>query len=189
MATIYCDYDSFLNDLNFAWIAWIEERFGRKVTLPQIFCWDWLRKEFGPEADEFWQTPGNYRLVSPLPGAQSFVKDLQRKYGRRNVKVLTCSPECMKDEKDRHIREHFDIAPGDIIHASVKWPHTKDGVLLDDNKSHVLAHTANNGRLGVLFDHGGNYGWTKLDPEDNAHPDLVKVARSYDEIKQILRGR
>ena len=162
---VYVDYDDTLNNLNHAWMAWIEQKFGVKLTTEMITSYDYVKNTLGDSACDFWRTPGNYRqFISLHPGAAKFFWSLQCLFGKDNVFVLTSTPSKeVEIEKTEVASSQLEIPPEMVVHASDKWVHTKDSLIVDDWPVHIINHIDKNRRPGILFDRAGRYGWSKLD--------------------------
>jgi hypothetical protein len=165
---VVLDLDGLLNDLPQVLLAWINGEYGMQFDLKDVTDYTYISNILGRSVSRFWQTPGYYGSVSPLPCAREFVERLKLMVGDDNVSVCTITPEAVEPEKDAHITEHFSIPKSRIIHATVKHHHTEDAVLIDDYRFHVLDHVRNNSTPAILFDNGGMYGWSKVSDSEMA---------------------
>ena len=184
MLKVVCDFDGLLNDLPQVWVDWIEEEFGRHFELKDIPDYSYIPKVVGERAVSFWNTPGFYSKVSPLPGAVEFVNALKDSVGKANVSICTSTPVSIIREKDAFIMENFGFQKHQIIHTPVKHPFTRGSVLLEDYKLNAIAHAVHNREPAILFDNGGIYGWAKLLPEEREN---ILTVSTYGEILSTLQ--
>lgn len=158
---ICCDYDSVLVDFTTPWLKWVNRLYHTNVNTWMMKDFDYLEHLLGSHANEFWKTKGFYNHVRPIPEAPNFLSELQKTYGKENVFIVTSSLPVTQPEKHEHIHKHFSIADENVIHARVKHPHTKDGILIDDHLKNCINHSLNNNAPSIVFDYKGSYGWSK----------------------------
>jgi 5'(3')-deoxyribonucleotidase len=188
---VYCDYDSVLVDFTTPWVKWINRNYHTNVTTLQMKHFEFLRDSFGEHANTYWQTKGCYSEVFPIPEAPNFLSKLQEMVGKENVFIVTSSHPVTKPEKHEHIQQYFSIAEEQVIHARVKHPHTKDGILIDDHILNCVNHSLNNNAPSIVFDYKGQYGWSKFTNYEDVES-LQKVApfivkcRSYESVIRQL---
>jgi len=191
MKKVFCDYDSVLVDFTTPWIKWIQRQYHTNVNTIQMKTFNYLADYLGKGVDECWKTKGFYSEVKPLPEAPNFLSELQALAGKENVFIVTSSHPVTQPEKHEHIHTHFSIADENIIHARVKHPHTKGGVLIDDHILNCVNHSLNNKAPSIVFDYKGGYGWSKftnyndVESLQKAQPFMVKC-RSYESVIRQL---
>ena len=122
---ICLDYDATLVDLMTPWMKWIRKTYNCTFTTRQISRFYFLSDVLGNEVSEFWKTEGCYKKVSPIEGAQEFVKKLQDTYGKENIHIVTATNKHMQDEKTNHAVTNFNVPESQIHHVREKYKLTK----------------------------------------------------------------
>lgn len=197
MKKIFVDYDSTLNNLDDAWVKWVNEKYNQNITRSHIEHWDWMEDYFGIEANDFFKDPKIYSddVIVPISGSQNFMFSLCYEYGAENVFIITASANGTTNSKDNHIVEYyngFGFLRENIIHTHDKHEYTKEGIIIDDAVHQVESHCINNNKLGIVFDRDGLNGWSKPCNVDNLFNHNVRnnlrFAYSYDMILNILEN-
>jgi 5'(3')-deoxyribonucleotidase len=190
---IFCDYDSVLVNFTASWLKWIHKTYNINIRTIQMSNFNYLEEHLGSHANEFWKTKGFYGDVKVIPEAPNFLSELQGLVGKENVFIVTSSHPVTQPEKHEHIHKNFSIADENIIHARVKHPHTKGGVLIDDHILNCVNHSLNNKAPSIVFDYKGEYGWSKftnyndVESLQKVQPFIVKC-RSYESVIRQLNN-
>lgn len=178
---IYVDYDTTLINLIDPWVKWINDKYKVNITTQDINRWYFLGEVFGKEADNFWKEENHYidkEVLLPYDGAIDFFKTLQKKYGRKNVKIISSTRDHHTKDKVAHMAEYFGVDPNSvniakdnntsdqndyeiILTSKEKYSYTKGGVLIDDYPLHVLEHIHFNQEPGIVFNYNNRFGWCK----------------------------
>lgn len=192
MKKVFIDYDSTLVNLAESWCKWIFTNYDKRITTKDILYWTWIENTFGKEADDFFKDYRIYadNVVKPTKNSQKFVDDVISMYGKSYVYIITSSyPGTEKAKKD-HILRNYNIDKYNIINSYQKHEYTKDSVLIDDNINTIKEHCFKNKTIGVVFDKGGNYGWSKLTNimgEIKPIANYIRVRENYNSILKLLR--
>ena len=175
MNKIFLDLDMTLNSMSFDWCTSLG------IKPKDVLYYGWIRDALGPNAEAWWAVPGVYSIITPLPGSQPFVAALAEFC---KVYIVTHTHSNQNPvEKDLWIDKYFSPYITDIIHASEKFYHTKDSILVDDCPRHIHDHIRHNDCPGVLFNFRNEYGWTRPLLAD----DRLIMASSYDSVLDIVK--
>lgn len=174
---IFVDYDSTLNDMSYAWVAWINKTYGVEFTDKDVTHWEWY-KDLPHDAFKWFKDGVAFNEILPLPDSQEFFKDINKNH---EVKILTASHANMLEPKNEHILKYYGTC--DVIHEHKKWKHAVDitTLLIDDRPLNCIKWVEAGG-VAILFNHDGRYEYANTAYK---HALLLKV-RSYEEIKLIL---
>ena len=112
---IYIDYDTTLVNLIDPWIEWINKKYNVNINSLDINRWYYLREVFGKEADDFWRSSkyNHYTdkdIFQPYDGAVTFVSELQNKFGKDNIFIISSTMDHHVEDKIKHAQHYFNIS-------------------------------------------------------------------------------
>lgn len=187
---IYVDFDCVLVNTNDVWLNWVNSKYDKNYVLSDIKYYHFIIDQIGIEVLDWWFNPDNYinDYISPFPGAENFIRDLQNEYGKDNIFIATHSHPNIINSKEKYISEIFNINKKNIIQTPDKWNYTDDGILIDDFIRNILIHKAINKKPGILFNYDGKYLWADKQIQSNLIENNPLYAEKYSEVITLLKG-
>lgn len=175
---IFIDYDSTMNNMSYAWIAWINKTYGTSFVCSDVTYWEWFQ-DIEQDAFKWFTDEIAFTEIQPLPQSQEFFDYLNSKYA---VDILTHSHPNMVKLKNEHILEHYGASY--VIHHKNKWDYAKDEstILIDDRPLNCIEWVKAGG-IAFLFNHELNYVYSETEME---HRNLIKV-NTYEQIVEKLK--
>lgn len=174
---IYVDYDSTLNNMTYAWLEWINEKYNRNYTNEDVTHWEWY-EDLDIDAFEWFNDGLAFNLINPLPNSQEFHNYLSNKY---ETHILTSSKAIMKEHKNIHIKEHYNTESVIHHHNKYEYATNEKSILIDDRPKNCIDWVEAGG-TAFIFNHDNNYRYSDCDYK---HRNLFRV-NNYEEIKEVL---
>lgn len=187
MRRLLLDCDGVLGDMLERALEIINKLNG--YATPKSSVTDWAFTKLLKDAkldDAFWEemnAPGFVYNINPFPEAQKAVAILKEYMQVTVVTSYSRSSQTWVYDRDRWLREHFNIYRSQIIHASRK--HLIEGdIFVDDKMSNVLywAEKHPYGK-GVLWAHPYNE-----DAKISQCPNVVRMS-SWDELIKLCESK
>lgn len=178
---ICLDFDDVLYNLTKINIEYIQNKYNIKLDPLSIDRFSYYIDE-GYESiiENVWNNKDYYITSDLYENAKDFYDELVKNYGIENIKIVTTSLPLIIENKDKMIRDRFNI-DCEIIHTKEKHLYTQNSILVDDSPNNIIKHIENNNVPGIILDLG--YGWNKSLKEDN---NLIYRANSYSETLKII---
>lgn len=181
---VYVDYDSTLNNLGEAWLAWCNNRFNTNYTYLDVTDWYWFNNVFPKEAFEYFKVTyeiDNKYAAKPIEGSKDFFYSLKYSY---DTKILTSTHKNkeLRTIKNNHIKHYYN--EDKVIHEHYKYKYAdKSSVLIDDRIHNIMSWVLNGG-IGILYNHNNTY----LYNEDLQHlvNDRMFEVYNYKEALELL---
>lgn len=188
ISKIYCDLDSTLcNFLEYVCNR-INKMYGLAIELypEMIDRYDYFQLEFGDQIKSVWSTSGIYdNHIQPYTDAPEFIANLRNLVGGNNIIIITSGPIEVQEEKTRFCKNNFGIS--NVIHASTKWPHCVDGIIVDDYHKHIDEFTLNLDREAILFNYDDSLPYVSNGLLYITRKELVKYCTSYNDILEEIK--
>lgn len=178
---ISLDFDDVMYNLTKINLEFIEREYGIKLDPLKINRFSYYIDEgYKKIIEGVWNNKDVYITSELYNEAKEFYIKLIEKYGRNNVQIVTTSLPNIIPNKNKMIKERFEIDCS-IIHTNEKHLHTRNTILVDDSPKNIIQHIEKNIVPGIVFDLG--YGWNKDLKEDNK---LIFRGNSYNETFDII---
>lgn len=178
---ISLDFDDVMYNLTKINLEFIEREYGIKLDPLKINRFSYYIDEgYKKIIEGVWNNKDVYITSELYNEAKEFYIKLIEKYGRNNVQIVTTSLPNIIPNKNKMIKERFEIDCS-IIHTNEKHLHTRNTILVDDSPKNIIQHIEKNIVPGIVFDLG--YGWNKDLKEDN---ELIFRGNSYNETFDII---
>lgn len=191
------DFDSTIANFIPNWLQWLydNELSNKLHTTREVLSYDWMFKEFGDEAVNFFnEDPFKcYETVKPYEGAKEFLTWCCDNY---DTEILTHSWKKETEQaKTKWVQDHIgiDIKLNFCYDLEDKYKKlSKDDLLIDDYPHHVLSHNIYNNGYGIIFDFNEENGWSKIEDYkeiDDTMFDERKCgyATNYDEVMYLIQ--
>jgi len=179
---IAVDLDDTLNNLLDSWLAWINVRYDKDITIDRVRRWKDIKElpAVGEEVFDF-LCADNYKHIPPKPKARWLLEEL---YKYDEVKIITASPEKNYEFKREYIDKHF--GDYELICDYHKHKHLSSGdILVDDGFHNIYPAIKEAGAVGILYNDGGRLEYADYIMQ---HQDFYR-ARDYFQILEVIEKR